>query len=83
VTDYYRGVLTQGNWRLVSDIKTADGATALYAEQDGPPLWVKIWKADDGSGTMVQLSGAVVARDSARPPRSGDTGSKPAAKPAS
>jgi hypothetical protein len=67
VADYYRGALTQGKWRLVSDIKSADGSTALYAEQDGPPLWVRIWKSPDRPGTMVQLTGAVVARDSAKP----------------
>jgi hypothetical protein len=83
VADFYRGVLTQGNWRLVSDIKNADGSTALYAEQDGPPLWVKIWQAGDRPGTMVQLTGAVIAQDSAKPPRKADTGAKPGAKPSS
>jgi hypothetical protein len=78
VADYYRRVLTQGKWRLVSDIKSADGSTALYAEQDGPPLWVRIWKATDPPGTMVQLTGAVVAQDSAKPTVRPDT-----AKPAS
>jgi hypothetical protein len=64
VTDYYRNTLTRGTWRLVSDIKTADGATVLYAEHDGPPLWVRIWKSTDQPGTMVQLTGAVLAGDS-------------------
>jgi hypothetical protein len=78
VTDYYRSQLTKGNWRLVSDTKSPDGATTLYAEHDGPPLWVRIWNAKDRPGTMVQLTGAVVAQDSTRlqkpsestPPRS-------------
>jgi hypothetical protein len=65
VVDFYRKVLTQGDWRLVSDIKNADGSTALYAEQDGPPLWVRIWKTSDRPGTMVQLTGAVLPQDSA------------------
>jgi hypothetical protein len=64
VADYYRTALSRGKWRLVSDVKSPDGSTALYAEQDGPPLWVRIWKADDRPGTMVQLMGAVVAKDS-------------------
>ena len=66
VVDYYRSALTGGNWRLVSDTKSADGSTALYAEQDGPPLWVRIWKANDRPGTMVQLTGAVIATDSTK-----------------
>jgi hypothetical protein len=70
VENFYRGVLTQGKWRLVSDIKSTDGSTALYAEQDGPPLWVRIWKASDRLGTMVQLTGAVIAQDSAGKPAS-------------
>jgi hypothetical protein len=64
VTEYYRTVLSQGKWRLVSDAKSADGSAVLYAEQQGPPLWVRIWKAGDGSGTMVQLTGAVASKDS-------------------
>jgi hypothetical protein len=64
VTEYYRTVLSQGKWRLVSDVKSADGSAVLYAEQQGPPLWVRIWKAGDRSGTMVQLTGAVASKDS-------------------
>jgi hypothetical protein len=77
VTDYYRSALTQGNWRLVSDTKSADGSTALYAEHDGPPLWVRIWKASDRPGTMVQLTGAVMARDTTRPKKPSDTTKPP------
>jgi hypothetical protein len=64
VTDYYRNTLSTGNWRLVSDTKSADGSVVLYAEQNGPPMWVRIWKPGDRAGTMVQLTGAVVAKDS-------------------
>lgn len=67
VAKYYRATLSRGNWRLISDMQNADGSTALYAEQDGPPLWVRIWKATDQQGTMVQLTGAVVEGDSLRP----------------
>jgi hypothetical protein len=64
VTNYYRGLLSRGKWRLVSDVKSRDGVTALYAEHDGPPLWVRIWPASDAEGTMVQLTGAALAKDS-------------------
>jgi hypothetical protein len=58
-------MLSQGNWRLVSDLKNPDGSIALYAEQNGPPLWARIWKPKDRPGTMVQLTGAVLAQDTA------------------
>jgi hypothetical protein len=74
VTEYYRGVLSRGKWRLVSDVKTGDGSTVLYAEQDGPPLWVRIWKPGDRPGTMVQLSGALAGKDSLK--RKADTTSR-------
>jgi hypothetical protein len=59
---HYRDLLKGKGWRLVSDVKRPDGSVMLYAEQDGPPLWVRIWPTSDGVGTMVELSGAVVAK---------------------
>jgi hypothetical protein len=76
VTDYYRNLLSKGSWRLVSDTKNADGSVALYAEQDGPPMWVRIWKPGDRPGTMVQLSGAVIAKDTVKSRRKSDSSSK-------
>jgi len=67
VAAYYRRVLQQNGWRLVSDQKDRDGATVLFAEKKGPPLWVRVQQAEDGNGSLIQLSGAVVApRDSSR-----------------
>jgi hypothetical protein len=62
VTGYYRSQLSAGKWRLVGDTKRSDGSVALYAEQDGPPLWVRIWPTSDSAGTMVELSGALVGK---------------------
>lgn len=62
VTGYYRDVLSKGRWRLVSDVKKPDGSVVLYAEQDGPPIWVRIWPTSDGAGTMVELAGALVSK---------------------
>jgi hypothetical protein len=62
ITDYYRNELSRGKWRLVGDVKRPDGSVALYAEQDGPPLWVRIWPTSDSAGTMVELAGALVAK---------------------
>ena len=77
VTDYYRTVLSRGKWRLVSDVKNRDGSTALYAEHDGPPLWVRIWKSEDRPGTMVQLTGAVVAADTLKKKADSTTRKRP------
>jgi hypothetical protein len=65
VTEYYRTVLSNTPWRLVSDRKNPDGSTVLYAEHNGPPLWVRIWKLGD-RGTMVELTGAVIKKDSVK-----------------
>jgi hypothetical protein len=67
VAAYYRGVLQTGGWKLVSDAKDPGGAIVLFAQQSGPPLWVRIEDAGAGSGTLIQLSGAVVSKvDSAK-----------------
>ena len=65
VTEYYRTVLSNTPWRLVSDRQNPDGSTVLYAEHNGPPLWVRIWKLGD-RGTMVELTGAVIQKDSVK-----------------
>jgi hypothetical protein len=78
VTEYYRGILSKGKWRLISDVKKPDGTVVLYAEQDGPPIWVSLWPTSDKAGTMVQLAGAVVAKDTTKSPQ---PSSKSAPKP--
>ena len=70
VESYYRVVLSKNGWRLVNDMRDSDGAVVLLAEQDGPPLWVRIKSTDDSVATMVELAGAVMAdttRRGARP----------------
>lgn len=59
IAAYYRAILSTGVWSLVSDSRTADGAIALYAERNGPPLWVTIRKDSTSSGTILSLGGAV------------------------
>jgi hypothetical protein len=58
VAAFYRGQLVRSPWRLVSDVKQADGTISLFAEQDGPPLWVSIRRAPGSSGSLVDLVGA-------------------------
>src|SRR5689334_1769002 len=70
VAGFYRSSLSSGNWRLVSDVTNPDGSIALYAEQNGgPPLWVRIWAPGDTNGTMVQLTGVVLGKDSLKTKR--------------
>ncbi len=63
IADYYRGVFTGGKWQLISDTKQADGGIALYAEQPGHPMWVRMTPA--GKVTRIEVSGAVPGADSA------------------
>src|SRR5919198_4827729 len=62
VAGYYRNLFQHGDWKLVNDFKDTEGMVVLLAQQKGPPLWVRIRKADDGQGTMVELAGAVVPK---------------------
>lgn len=59
MADYYRRVLTSGEWNLMSDTRNRDGSIALYAERKGPPLWVTIRRDSTGAGTLLTLGGAV------------------------
>jgi hypothetical protein len=71
VEAYYRNILTTRNgWRLVSDSRDAQGAIVLLAEQDGPPLWVRIQSTSDSAATMVELAGALLNRQKPAKPAS-------------
>jgi hypothetical protein len=61
---FYRSVLTSGVWSLVGDTRTADGSIALYAEREGPPLWVTIRKDSASAGSILSIGGGVVKSDS-------------------
>jgi len=61
VESYYRTMLSKNGWRLVNDMRDQDGSVVLFAEQDGPPLWVRIKSTDDSVATVVELAGAVMA----------------------
>ena len=71
VEAYYRTILSKQNgWRLVSDSRDAEGAIVLLADQDGPPLWVRIPGTSDSAATMVELAGATLSRDKVTKPAS-------------
>ena len=77
VASYYRQVFKEAGWRLVNEAKDQEGAVVFFVEQDGPPLWVRVRKAEDGQGSLVEIAGARVTRkdttESPAPP-----GTKPA-----
>jgi len=56
---YYRQLFQRAPWTLVSDVRDRDGAAVLYAEREGPPIWVRIHKAAGATGVAVEISGAV------------------------
>ena len=62
VEAFYRDALSSRNgWRLVSDTRDAEGAVVLLAQQDGPPLWVRILSTGDSVITKVELAGALLS----------------------
>jgi hypothetical protein len=65
IEKYYTHVFSGGGWRLVNRAKTSDGTLVLLAEQQGPPLWVRIRPTDPSGNTVVELSGARVSGNSA------------------
>jgi hypothetical protein len=58
IAAYYRDLFKKDGWRLVKDGKDREGAVVLLAEQQGPPLWVRIKSEGEGKGTLVDLAGA-------------------------
>jgi hypothetical protein len=65
VVAYYRTMFTTAPWTFISDAKAPEGAVILYVENDGIPLWVRIARTPGAPGTTVQLSGALITRDTA------------------
>lgn len=64
VVAYYRRILSAEPFHLVNE-RTSGTSTALYAEQDGPPIWVTI-SPNGNEGSQVVIAGAkdANARDS-------------------
>ena len=65
VAEFYRESLSREPWDLVSDAEDREGATVLYAERDGHPLWIRIDKAVGAAGSLVEISGAATGSSSA------------------
>ena len=86
VVSYYVGVLSTGAFHLINEQKSGK-TTALYAEQDGPSIWVTV--APNGSdGSQITIAGATDADSKAamkaRQPKPADSGAAlplPSGKP--
>jgi len=62
---YYRRLFTEAPWTLISDAKGPSGEIILYAENASTPLWARISRTAGAPGSTIQLSGALVAQDTA------------------
>jgi hypothetical protein len=82
VAAYYRQTFKSGGWRLVSDAKDDEGAVVFLAQQNGPPLWVRVRKDEGGQGSVVELTGAVVSKTDSAAAAQGKATPKPDATPA-
>jgi hypothetical protein len=77
VAVYYRSTFKTNDWKLINDAKDKDGAVVLFAQRKDRPLWVRVRADNSGSGSLVDLAGAVVTADSAK------TANAPGVKPRS
>ena len=76
VATYYRSTFKTDEWKLINDARDKDGAVVLLAQRKDRPLWVRVRPDSNGSGSLVDLAGAVVAGDSGKKTES--VGGKPA-----
>ena len=61
----YRRMFTAAPWTFISDAEAPDGAVILYVENDGIPLWVRITRTAGAPGSTIQLSGALISKNTA------------------
>ena len=67
---YERLFAADSNYRMVNRNTGAEGEHAYYVEYNGRPLWVRVRPEAGNEGSIVELTGAVVATP-ARSARSG------------
>jgi hypothetical protein len=71
VAQYYRLSLPNTGWNLISDQRSREGEISIYAERNGPPIWIAIRPDSTTGGSIVRIAGAVteVPRDTIQAPR--------------
>jgi hypothetical protein len=67
VAAFYRRRLAAEGWRIVGDVADAGGVD-LYAERNGPPLWVHIRPGQQPNTTLCALIGAIERPPAGREP---------------
>lgn len=78
VTGYYRRMFhADTSYKVLGDSKGEAGEQAFYVEVATRPLWIRIRPDAGTAGSVVELTGAVVAQGSATNP---DSAGRPAAK---
>jgi hypothetical protein len=76
IVSYYTNVLSTGAFHLINEQKSGK-TTALYAEQDGPSIWVTV-SPNGNTGSQITIAGATDAASKAamkaRQPKPADSG---------
>jgi hypothetical protein len=62
IATVYRTEFGKPGWTLVSDTEKPDSTVVLLAEKENRSVWIRI--AHAGSGSQIQMAGAVPGRDS-------------------
>jgi hypothetical protein len=75
IASYYRRVFKTDDWKLINDGKDQSGAVVFFAQRENRPLWVRVRLDEGGTGSLVDLAGAVVPGDSVKPAKA--SGVKP------
>ena len=71
VAQYYRLSLPNSGWNLISDQMSREGEISIYAERNGPPIWIAIRPDSTTGGSIVRIAGAAtgVPKDTMPAPR--------------
>ncbi len=62
VAQYYRLSLPGSGWNLISDQTARDGEISIYAERNGPPIWITIRPDSATGGSIIRMAGAVATK---------------------
>ena len=60
MAQYYRGLFGKPPWKLINDVKMADGSVSFYTVAEAHPLWVTIRPGPGGTGSQIDVIGAKV-----------------------
>jgi hypothetical protein len=58
IADWYRVKADTLRWEILADVTRPNGTTTMHFRRNGPPLWVIVQPAAEGTGTEFRLIGA-------------------------